>query len=73
MPDLIELVTPEDPSMHQALVTVRFKKDYQKVQALARKRRIWLLGAHPLRIAVNVHTRPSDLDFFFETVKEALA
>ncbi len=73
MPDLIELVTPEDPAMHQALVTVRFKKDYQKVQALARKRRIWILGAHPLRIAVNVHTRPSDLDFFFETVKEALA
>ena len=73
MPDLIELVTPEDPSMHQALVTVRFKKDPQKVQALARKRRIWLIGAHPLRIAVNIHTRPSDLDFFFETVKEALA
>jgi isopenicillin-N epimerase len=72
MPDLIELVTPEDPSMHQSLVTVRFKKDPQKVQALARKRRIWLIGAHPLRIAVNVHTRPSDLDFFFETVKEAL-
>ena len=73
MPDLIEVVTPGDPSMYSALVCVRFKKDPQKVAALARKKRIWLLGAHPLRLSFHVHTRPQDLDMFFETVREAYA
>ncbi len=70
-PDLIEVVTPEDPSMYSALVGLRFKRDPQPLQALARKRKIWLLGANPLRVALHVHTRPKDLDYFFETVKEA--
>lgn len=71
MPEFMDLVTPEDPSMYSALVTVRFKKDSTKLRALARKKRIWLLGADPLRIAMHIHTRPSDLDIFFETVREA--
>lgn len=73
VPEWIEVITPEDPSMYSALVSVRFKKDSAKLRSLARKKRIWLLGADPLRIALHVHTRPSDLDIFFETVREAFA
>jgi len=72
---LVEMVTPEDPSLFSALVTLRFPKPHDpvKLQVLARKRKIWLLGAHPLRLAFHVHTRPSDIELFFDTVKEAFA
>lgn len=75
LPDLVEVVTPEDPAMHSALVALRFPAKYDpgKLQSLARKRRIWLLGAHPLRLAFHIHTRPSDITTFFDTLKEAFA
>jgi selenocysteine lyase/cysteine desulfurase len=70
---VIEVVTPDDDAMFGSLVSLRFKKDPAPMAALCRKRRIWITGGNPLRMSVHIHTRPEDLDAFFDTVRETLA
>jgi len=40
---------------------------------LCDERLIWTTGNPHLRISTHVHTRPSDIDLFFETLAEAAA
>lgn len=69
---VIEVVTPDDDTMFASLVSLRFKKDPAPMSALCHKRRIWITGGNPLRMSVHIHTRPEDLDAFFDTVRETL-
>ena len=73
MPELIDVLTPDDDSMFGSIAAIRFKKDVKPLLALCRKRRIWHTGTEMMRISTHIHTRPGDLDIFFQTVKEALA
>jgi len=68
----VELLTPEDDRMYASLVTFRLKlKDPSKLWKLCDERRIWTTKGNPLRIATHIHTRPSDLDLFFQTLEQA--
>ena len=63
---VIEVVTPDDDTMFASLVSLRFKKDPAPMSALCHNRRIWITGGNPLRMSVHIHTRPEDLDAFFD-------
>ncbi len=67
-----ELLTPDDDRMFGAMVTFRLPEPiWQKTQQLCRQRRIWVYGGPRCRLSTHVHTRPEDLEAFFDTVREA--
>lgn len=68
----IEPVTSGDDRTFGALVSLRFKKDASKFWELCRKKRIWTQEGERVRISTHVHTRPQDIDLYFDTIKEAL-
>ncbi len=68
-----EMLTPDDDRLFGAMVTFRLKgDDVRRLWELCRKRRIWTTEKNPLRISTHIHTRPADLDLFFETLDEAM-
>ncbi len=69
----IELLTPADDRLYAGMVSFQFKGiDPKPLYELARKRGIWIAGSERLRISTHVHTRPADLDAFFQTMHESL-
>ncbi len=69
----VDLLTPGNDAMFGSLVTVKFKSPkVDKLQELLKKKRIWTTGGQQVRLSSHVHTRKSDIDLYFETVKEAL-
>jgi selenocysteine lyase/cysteine desulfurase len=67
-----ELLTPDDDRMFGAMVTFRLPEPiWKKTQELCRQRRIWVIGGPRCRLSTHVHTRPEDLEAFFDTVREA--
>jgi hypothetical protein len=42
-----------------------------RLAELCRKKRIWITGVERIRLSTHIHTRPQDIDLFFETVAEA--
>ncbi|MBL8231671.1 MAG: aminotransferase class V-fold PLP-dependent enzyme [Bryobacterales bacterium] len=69
----VELLTPEDGRMFGSLVTVRFKnEELTKFHELLKKKRVWVFMNKQVRLAVHVHTRPQDIDLYFDLMKEAL-
>lgn len=70
----VEMLTPDDDRMYSAMVTFRFRKTADELKPLwdaCKKKRIWTTG-NPNRVSTHIHTRPSDLDLFFTTVRETL-
>jgi isopenicillin-N epimerase len=67
------LLTPEDPRMYSSLVTVKFKTDQLQplAKALGRKR-IWIWSSQQVRLSHHIHTRPQDIDLYFDTVEEVM-
>jgi len=69
---LADLLTPNDDRLYGSLVSLQLKGvDLKKLAALCAKRRIWTLAGQRLRLSAHIHTRPQDIDLFFETLKEA--
>jgi selenocysteine lyase/cysteine desulfurase len=69
----IELLTPADDRLYAGMVSFQFKGvDTKPLYELARKRGIWIAGSERLRISTHIHTRPADLDAFFETMHDSL-
>ena len=68
----IDMQTAADHRMYGSLVTIHFQKDPAKLWELCRKKRIWTLEGQRIRISAHIHTRPSDIKLFFDTVREAL-
>ena len=65
--DYLEIITPDDSRFFQAIVTVRFKSD--KLDALweaMKASNIYVLHGQQLRLSMHVHTRPADIQKFFE-------
>ncbi len=69
----VDLMTPEDERMYGSLVTIKFRTTELKplVDACAKKR-IWVTAAQQVRLSSHIHTRPSDIAMFFETVRETV-
>ena len=69
----LELITPDDDRAYGGLVTVAFRgKDPTPFRQECAKRRIWIYGGELLRVATHIHTRRSDLDAMFATMKATL-
>ncbi len=71
----LELVTPEDPRLHQAMVTLRFKPDNERLAPLwarMKEQRICVLGGQRVRISMHIHTRTADVLRFLETCDREL-
>jgi selenocysteine lyase/cysteine desulfurase len=69
----LELLTPEDDRMYGALVAFKFRdKDLKPFREACQKRRIWIYGGDILRVSTHIHTRRSDLDALFTTLRETL-
>lgn len=69
----VDLLTPDDDRMFGALVTVKFKLDKpERFHELLKQRRIWANMGQQVRLSTHIHTRPQDVDTYFETMREAL-
>jgi selenocysteine lyase/cysteine desulfurase len=67
----LELLTPADDRMYGALVTFRIKApDVKPLLEACKRKRIWIVESDRMRISTHIHTRPSDIDAFFETLNE---
>jgi selenocysteine lyase/cysteine desulfurase len=72
----IPLLTPDDDRLYGGLVTLDLaaaKIDVDKLMAEFMRRKIWVLRGARLRVSTHIHTRPQDLDAFFETIKQVRA
>lgn len=68
----LEMLSAEDDRLYGGLVTFRLSAElFQKFQALCNKKRIWIVGSQRQRVATHIHTRPRDIDLYFQTLEEA--
>ncbi|MBM3724739.1 MAG: aminotransferase class V-fold PLP-dependent enzyme [Acidobacteria bacterium] len=69
----LEPLSSQDHRLYACLVAFRINKpDLKKLWAEARKRRIWCTEGPVMRLSSHIHTRPSDIDLFFRTMREVL-
>ncbi|MEO7142064.1 MAG: aminotransferase class V-fold PLP-dependent enzyme [Bryobacteraceae bacterium] len=68
----IKLVTPPDDRMYAALVSLQFTKDATKLWPVCGKHKIWISGAQRVRLSTHIHTRPVDIDLFFDLMRQTL-
>ena len=68
----IELLTPDDDRMFAALVGISFKKDPGAVWQETSKQRIFVTNGQRVRLSSHIHTRPADIDQFFDIVEAKL-
>ncbi|MGH9673168.1 MAG: aminotransferase class V-fold PLP-dependent enzyme, partial [Bryobacteraceae bacterium] len=69
----LDLLTPDDDRMYGALVTFRFRdRDPRPLFEACKRQRIWTTGSPRLRLSTHIHTRPSDVDLFFRTMRKTL-
>ena len=62
----LEVVTPEDPRLHRAMISLRFKSDPpEALWSAMRHEDIGVIGGQRPRLSFHVHTRKSDIDRFF--------
>jgi selenocysteine lyase/cysteine desulfurase len=67
----VELLTPDDDQLYSALVTVTFRgKDPKPLFQACRQKRIWVMQSDHLRISTHIHTRPSDIEAFFDVLSK---
>jgi isopenicillin-N epimerase len=67
----LPLVTPDNDAQYGSLVTFGLGPvDRAKLFAECDRRRIWTLRAQRMRLSAHIHTRPSDLDAFFDAVEQ---
>jgi len=68
----LQLLTPGNDTMYGGLVAFHMQGvDLNRLMPLCQKRRIWILRNQRLRLSTHIHTRPSDIDLFFETLELA--
>lgn len=69
----IEVMTPDDDRMFGSLVCLKFKTaKLEKLSKLISDRRIWVATSQQLRVSTHIHTRPQDVDLYFETIRTVL-
>jgi isopenicillin-N epimerase len=70
----LEMLTPEDDRLYGSIVTFRFKAgmNLAPLWEACKQKRIWILNGERLRLSAHVHTRPGDIDLFFDTMEKTL-
>jgi selenocysteine lyase/cysteine desulfurase len=72
----MELLTPADDRMYGSLMTFQIKgktdEQLKPVGDIFQKNKVWTLWGQRVRLSTHIHTRPSDVDLFFNTVREVL-
>lgn len=72
----LQLLTPEDDRLYAAMVTFKFNTSEDRfgqfLQQL-QKARIWTVAGNPFRISTHIHTRPEDLEAFFQVADRVFA
>jgi selenocysteine lyase/cysteine desulfurase len=68
----MEMLTPDDDRMFAALVTFRLTPEAaKKANEYCREKRIWIYPSERTRVSTHIHTRPEDLDLFFDIIRKA--
>lgn len=68
----LPLITPDDDRMYGALVSFDLSAfDVNKVMAEYTRRKIWVVRGARMRVSTHIHTRPEDLDAFYDVLKQA--
>ncbi len=70
------MLSPENDRMYGSLVTFRLdlpERKLSRLWQLCDERLIWTTKNPQLRLSTHIHTRPQDLELFFETLAEAAA
>ena len=71
--DGLELLTPDDDRMFGSMVTFRLGADaIKKSNEMCRAKRIWIYPGERTRVSTHIHTRPEDLDVFFDIIRQAV-
>lgn len=68
----VKMITPNHDQMFGGLVTIEFTKDPAKVWQLCNQKKIFSQQSQRIRLSTHIHTRPSDIETFFDCVKKAL-
>jgi isopenicillin-N epimerase len=69
----IEVVTPADDRTFGSIAYLKFSKDAKPLWDLCAKKKIWTAHSDQgIRFSHHIHTRLSDIEMFFDTVKETL-
>jgi isopenicillin-N epimerase len=69
----LELASGADDRLYGSLVTIRFKTDQlAPLWAKMNQRKIWTLQGPQVRLSTHVHTRPQDIETFYEVCDSVL-
>ena len=67
----VKMVTPDDDRMFGSLVSFQLNPEHgTRFAEACAKKRIWITGAERQRIAAHIHTRPADIDTYFEILEQ---
>lgn len=66
----VEVITPDDGRLYGAMVAIQFKTDPRAAFEAMRKKGIWILGGNRMRLSFHVHTRPEDIESFFDVADQ---
>jgi isopenicillin-N epimerase len=68
-----KLLTPANDRLYGGMVTFEIRGlGESRLAGICKQRKIWAVVGDHTRIAVHIHTRPSDLDRFFAAVRGAI-
>ena len=72
----VTLLTPKDHTMYGSLVTFRIDLTEDRLVRLwanCAEQKIWTTSNPQLRVSTHIHTRPADIERFFETLAKVAA
>ena len=68
----LEMRSPADDRMYGCMVSFVIPPATAKLYTeMCTKRRIWITGGEHPRVSFHIHSRPEDIDLYFETLREA--
>ena len=67
----VKLLSSPNPALYGGMVAFEVDRpDYAPLWTKLAQRKVWTLRGPKIRISSHIHTRPSDIDLFFDTLKE---
>ena len=69
----VRMLTPEDDRMFAGMVSFELKSPaWPAILKTLEAKRVWHLAGERTRVSTHIHTRPRDIDEFFEIVRAGL-
>ncbi len=67
----VKMLSSPNPDLYGGMVAFELDRpDYAPLWTKLAARKVWTLRGPKIRISSHIHTRPSDIDLFFDTLKE---